>query len=264
MTRVSRVNRNNRRPPERDVPVVLLTSLSLVLLAAVAIYKFGFTSSSFDKFMPIRQVRVQGGLANLDPDSFKVALTPILQRSFFTLDLKELEKAVETTQWVESANVSRQWPDTVVIDLEEQQPVARWGKDNLLSERGAVFKKPSGLSNLSDLPVLSAPKGREKEVYDMMKVLNQMLSPKEEKVVSLSLSNRLAWTAELRGGLLIVFGSQDPISATVRAFTLLSQFGKERFSSMQKLDLRYPSGFAVTWKKDGQPQENASVADDAG
>ncbi len=251
MPRASRSSRNSRRP-QRSLPRVVFVSLGALfgLSACFLAFKLELVNPDLGRFFPIRKVRVQGELANLNPEVFQQSLAPLVVGGFFSVDIADIERMVESSAWVDSAKVNRQWPDTLVIEVSEQMPVARWGNDSLLSNQGIVFKKPSDLSDLSGLPLISAPKGREKQAYEMMLALNEALSPRHLNVISLELSNRLAWTAKLSDGLVIAYGKQDPVSATNRAFGLLAQLGKERSGTIRKLDLRYQSGFSLVLKSD--------------
>ena len=251
MPRATRTSRNSRRP-QRSLPkAVFIALFGLVgLFACFLVVKLELVNPDLGRFFPIRKVRVQGELANLNPELFQQTLSPLVGGGFFSVDIGAIERVVESSAWVDSARVYRQWPDTLVIEVSEQMPVARWGADSLLSNQGIVFKKPSDLSDLSGLPLLAAPKGREKQAYEMMVALNEALSARHLNITSLELSNRLAWTAKLSDGLVIAYGKQDPVLATARAFGLLAQLGKERSGSIRKLDLRYQSGFSLVLKSD--------------
>jgi cell division protein FtsQ len=67
-------------------------------------------------------------------------------------------------------------------------------------------------------------------------------------VSSLRISDRLAWTVILADGLEISIGNQDPLKALDRLLIILPGLGDQRLALLKKVDLRYPRGFAVTWK----------------
>jgi cell division protein FtsQ len=67
-------------------------------------------------------------------------------------------------------------------------------------------------------------------------------------VLWLELSDRLAWTAGLSDGLEIVYGNSEPLPATERLLAWLPSLGEHRAGALRRLDLRYPRGFAVTFK----------------
>ena len=197
--------------------------------------------------LPIEYVRVEGAVWYLEPSDLELAVMPHLQAGFFALDLKAIEAAVGSLPWIDYAEASRIWPDTVVVHVVEQTPVARWGTDGLLNFQGVSFIPPN-VGEFARLPLLAGPSGRELEMLGMLRALNGKLRARNLQIASLRLSPRLAWEARTENGMEIVFGSQDPLAATDRLLTLLPQLGEGRVATIKKLDLRYPNGFSVVWK----------------
>ena len=238
--------RTRPRPRRKRSPA--LPALMLLGIAGV----IGLAVLRFESLMPIRHVRIEGALANSDPEDFKKALSPWVRHSYFTVDLKALEQAIAAVPWVNTARISRIWPDTIIVEIDEQDPIARWGSDELLGANGEAFKRPAGGADFSGLPMLSGPRGRERQVLEMMAALNEKLTNRHTQVAALHLSSRLAWEARLSNGLEIAYGiaygNQDPLAAMDRALAWLPRLGEQRMAAIRKLDLRYSSGFAVIWK----------------
>jgi cell division protein FtsQ len=241
-----RGNRTSRRKPKR-LPVRLFLIPAAVAAVWLAWPHINVDTSRIRNALPVEYVRVEGSLWNLDPEEFRTVVMPHAQTGYFMLDLKVVEAAVSTLAWVDHVEAARIWPDTVVLRVVEQQPVARWGEHGLLNVRGASFT-PANAAAFTRLPQLAGPPGREKEVLGMMRALNLKLKARQLRVETLRLSKRLAWEAQLEGGMEIVYGNQDPLAATDRLLALLPQLGEERIASIRKLDLRYPNGFSVVWK----------------
>lgn len=202
-----------------------------------------------ERLMPIEFIRVEGELLNLDPEEFRRALLPRTEGGFLLADLDAIKTAVESDPWIERARTGRLWPNTLVVTIREQRPVARWGIDSLLNERGERFQ-PRNVAPFGDLPLLTGPAGQEKTVLATFRAMNAKLESRGVRVDSLQLSNRRAWVAELSGGVEVVFGHQDPLPALDRLLALLPQLGEERWPAIRKLDLRYPNGFAVVWRSE--------------
>lgn len=64
-------------------------------------------------------------------------------RNIFALDLGQMAETLEAEPWIEAATVRRRLPDAVVIEVEENQPVALVELDGLylVDERGRVFAR---------------------------------------------------------------------------------------------------------------------------
>lgn len=243
---MARGNRTPKRKPRRFPAGLWLVPLVAVALWA-AVPRIGMLGVRLTNALPVEYVRVEGPIWNLDAEEFRKAVLPHAQGGYFLIDLRAIEAAAGALAWVDRVEATRVWPDTVVLRVAEQIPIARWGEDGLLSERGVSFTPPNAAAFL-ELPLLSGPSGREQEVLGVLRALNDKLQSRRMRVETLRLSKRLAWEARLEGGMEIVFGNQDPLAAMDRLLALLPQLGEERIAAIRKLDLRYPNGFSVVWK----------------
>jgi len=214
---------------------------ALVLVAAK------LSQNRLETYLPMKYVRVEGSIWNLDMDAFEQTLAPYTHSGYFSTDMERIETEAKTFAWVDRVRVERLWPDTLVVRIEEQKPIARWDGDSLLNDRGERFTPPS-VADYQHLPRLSGPEGQEKLVLGTLRALNAKLERRNLRIVTLSLSKRRAWVARLENGVEIVFGHQDPLAALERTLSLLPRLGEDRIAAIQKLDLRYPNGFSVIWK----------------
>ena len=76
---------------------------------------------------PIAKVSVEGDLSYISQRAVQQRISPYLAASFFTIDLAGMRGQLEQMPWIAHAEVRRVWPDQVVIRLDEQPPIARWG-----------------------------------------------------------------------------------------------------------------------------------------
>lgn len=243
-----------RRPAPKPKPKRRKLPIFRVLLSLGVMAGLGFAATRIDlerikSALPIGYVRVEGPVWYLDDQQFAAALLPHAQRAYFLANLGDIEAAAKQFAWIDQVRAERIWPDTIVVQVVEQRPIARWNDDSLLNDRGEPFTPPDTAS-FGRLPHLAGPPGREKQVLGMMHSLDDKLQARWLRIDSLRLSKRLAWVARLDNGTEIVFGNQDPLPAVDRLLALLPRLGEERIASIQKLDLRYPNGFSVVWKPD--------------
>lgn len=240
---------NGRKPVRRRWLRRLLLGLGILGTLAFAVWRV-YVYFDFERLQhrpPIEYVRVEGAIWNLDAGALQAAVAPHARAGFFEVDLGAIEAEVRKFPWVQGATAERVWPNTVIVRIEEQQALARWGEDSLLNVRGERFA-PADVSGFEGLPLLEGPPGEEQRVLAMLHALNGKLEARRVQVVALSLSKRLAWVARTADGVEIVFGNQDPLAAMDRLLALLPQLGEERIARIQRLDLRYPNGFSVVWK----------------
>lgn len=224
----------------------LLTVLVLVLLAAAGVTV---------KRMPVRYVRVEGALRQVEPQALQAVLEPLLEGSYLLVDLNALETAVRDLPWVGEVSVKRYWPDTLVVKIQEQTPYARCGDGSFVSEKGVRFRAGTTVET-ANLPAIIGPVDYEKPMLAMLKTMNAKLTPLGRRIAVLHLSNRHAWTVKLEDGLVVVMGRQDALAAFERFLTLAGLLGEERLQAVQRVDLRYPNGFAVGMKPKPAAQRN--------
>jgi len=121
--------------------------------------------------------------------------------NFFTVDMTKVKTAVEEVSWVRKATVRRLWPDTLVVLIEEHRAAALWEDSRLVSVYGELFT-----ANLDEavedgpLPQLGGPDGTEREVMARFVELRELVEPLGLEPVPVTLSARIAWTAQLHDG----------------------------------------------------------------
>ena len=83
-----------------------------------------------------------------------------------SVDLDRIRKRVESTDWVDSAVVTRVWPDAIRVVVNEQVAAARWNDAGLLNARGELFIRNARFVP-PELPSLEGPEGSEGEVAQL-------------------------------------------------------------------------------------------------
>ncbi len=209
---------------------------------------------------PLRTLRVQGPLQRVDRAQLQTAVRPLAQRGFFAVDLAAVQRAVGKVAWVEHAEVRKQWPDVLEVRVVEYRPVARWGKAQVLSERGHLF--PLGTLRLPDgLPLLDGPEARVPEVARLFNAARGQLA-NVGGVRGVAIDLRGSWTVTLRDGTDIVLGRNDPQARLDRFAPFLAQLqAQDPRRHLARADLRYTNGFTLTWVKAEAPALPSPMTD---
>jgi cell division protein FtsQ len=205
------------------------------------------------RFPPIAYVRVQGDILNIDPNKLKQALLPAVHANFFALDIGEIEGVARAFPWVDAVQVKRLWPDGLEVKIAEHRPAARWGDKALLNQRGERFQ-PEEVEAFSSLPAVYGQSGMEAYLLGILKNLNGKIRDKGINIVSLDLSKRRAWVIKLSNGLEMHLGRQDPLAAMDRFLALADKMGEGKIERFQRVDLRYPNGFAAVFKPEAEDE----------
>jgi hypothetical protein len=118
---------------------------------------------AFSPWMRVTQVRTSGIVVS---DSYTVlaAQQVVAGRPMILLRTSQVEEALQEDPWVRRARVQRQWPDEVIIQIEERTPVA-WVETSGGWTRRDVdgVALPSPTTPGQDLPVIRLPEIAEDE-----------------------------------------------------------------------------------------------------
>ncbi|NHZ69619.1 MAG: FtsQ-type POTRA domain-containing protein [Thermotogales bacterium] len=206
---------------------------------------------------PVQSVHVEGEFRHLQRTDIQNEVVPLTNDGFFAMNVVMIQQQIQKLSWVDEVSVRRVWPDTLSIQVREQQPVAHWGARGFLNARSQVFEPRQPLE-LAQLPHFEGPQGYERRVLEMYIRMQAMLQPLKLGVGSLQLDARRTWRVQLSNGLMLEVGRSHPeqrIARFVRAYPAILAAGEGRVLSV---DLRYSNGFAVQWQK------RAKVARSAG
>ncbi|MCD5985308.1 MULTISPECIES: cell division protein FtsQ/DivIB [Pseudomonas] len=214
---------------------------------------------------PITRINVQGDLSYISQQAVQQRIAPFVASSFFKIDLAAMRTELEQMPWIAHAEVRRVWPDQVVIRLEEQLPVARWGDESLLNNQGQAFT-PRELSNYEHLPQLFGPQRAQQQVMQQYQVLSQMLRPMGFSIARLELRERGSWflttgAGSAGPGIELLLGRDHLVEKMRRFIAIYDKTLKDQITNIARIDLRYANGLAVGWREQAAPtSEKPAVA----
>lgn len=236
---------------QAHAPVDLLTKALYVgagLLLAYALLAWLVAHPVF----ALRHLDVRGDLRHVDEAQIRLLTSRNLRGNFFTVDLDRTRREFEKLVWVKEARVTRKWPDRLVMELKEHEPLAVWNDKQLVSITGEVFNATLN----QPLPSLSGLDGAGREVVDAYRKFSATLAPLGLTITDLSLSSRLAWrmktiSTQIPAGLKteprleLALGRKD---AEARLSRFAGQYKKvvaQLGAVPAYVDLRYADGFAL-------------------
>lgn len=193
-----------------------------------------------------RHLYISGDAGHVSDDRIAALAAPYLDARFFDVDIEALQDRLAALPWLAEVNVSRHWPDGVVVRITEHHPVALWGEDGVLAEDGRVFR-PGADARPQDLVRLDGPEASAERVQAQYRALADILSTSDVDIARLSLDARGSWTATLADGLELRLG-RDGTEARLRRFVEYALGRAEAHRALANagyVDLRYSDGFAV-------------------
>lgn len=204
---------------------------------------------------PLESVYFDTRLEHVREGDLREALDGRLNDGFWGLDVDGVRQALEALPWVDRAAVRRVWPGQLRVEIREHEAVAEWNDEALLSAGGDVFAAPEETWP-SGLPSLSGPEGREAEVAARYLELQRAVAGIGFNVERLGMDDRESWTAELDSGARIRLGRDDVADRLERFVAAYPGLVREREEEMARADLRYPNGFSVRWRDNGNNAPN--------
>lgn len=228
--------------------VAWLIALTLVVLPVIGVLEGWFAADRW----PVRYLQVEAEYAHVSAEQIRAAATTQLGKGFFALDLNDVRVAVARLPWVASVEARKRWPDTLILQVRERQPFARWGATRLIDRNGALFSVPGG-DALQGLPQLEGPDDALPQVVDFYTGLVHQLSGSGLVLAGVSLSPRGSWTLTLSNGAQILLGHKSIDARLARFLGVLPQLTAAHAAGFQHADLRYSNGFAVLWAANPAP-----------
>lgn len=200
--------------------------------------------------LPVQSVKISGEFVRVSRSDIERAVEPMLASGLVRIDLDALRRAALEVPGVREATVRRVWPDSLEIWVVERVAVARWGSGGYLEVDGTHFM-PVGGASAEVLPELSGPEGRHRRVLDLHIALARALEPLGMRIDATELSPRGVLYAKLHDGPRLVMRP----AAVGREFETyartLATVMAGRLHEVERVDFRYPTGFAVRMKADG-------------
>jgi cell division protein FtsQ len=238
-----------------DNPRLLnLTANALFGLALLLFAYSGLQMLLRSPLFPLKEVVVRGELKNANREEISNALDGI-GGNFFAADMGAVRGRLEQVGWVRGVEARRVWPDRIEVRLEEHVAFARWGDAGYVNSFGEPFAAAMDAEEKNALPLLAGPAGTEGEVARRYRRFAELLAPLGETPERVLLSPRHAWQLRLGTGLLVELGRDgpEPVEQRLERFvaaypSTLGQLGRAKY---ERVDLRYPNGFALRvtgWK----------------
>lgn len=215
------------------------------LLAAIVA---GVVKLRDPQLLPIRAVKIEGRLQHLDPRHLEQVATPLVSGGFFSVDLRAAERALVALPWVYRVSLRRRWPDTLLIEIEEQQPVAQWGDEALVNPYGETFRPEPGQFP-AGLPVLRGPEGKSRELLMELAAATERLAPLGIAVREMREDRRRAWQLVLDNGITLALGRESRVQRLERFAQIYDTVLAPRATEVVSVDLRYTNGLAVAWRQ---------------
>lgn len=195
---------------------------------------------------PLRQISIVGQPSQMSESALTSLLQDQLGRNLLSLDLAELQQRLLAESWIAAAELRREWPDRLYVQLQARQAVAYWGESALLDTEAQIFH-PTDLPEGKPWPRLYGAAHQAPELLNAYRLFSQPLSPLGLVIETLHWDDYGNRRFTLPSGITVELGSRDGLTRLQRFVTLYPDVLQPYLSELAVVDLRYPDGAALRW-----------------
>lgn len=190
---------------------------------------------------PLRSVQLGAAPQRVIAQEVLAVARDEVRGNFFTVDIERLRQSLEKLPWVRSVTIRREFPDRLVVRLEEHQALARWNGAALVNTYGEIFSAETG----QVLPDFIGQTGDSFEVAQRYVEFSRRLAALDLQVTQIALSPRHAWQLRLSNGMALELGREAMQQRLVRFVAAYPHSLARLAGPVRYVDMRYRNGFAV-------------------
>ena len=117
----------------------------------------------------------------------------------------------------------------------------------MITEQGVIFTPPQ-IEAFNNLTLVKGPEMQQIKVLEIMKGIKTALADQAMELVEFNINDRDAWKIKLSNNLEILLGHNEQLKKLQRFLRTLDVLKQDQVEQMALVDLRYPNGYAVSWK----------------
>jgi len=201
------------------------------------------TRTALDLGLGIAQVEIRG-LRHARAAAVQRVLGAKTKTPIFAFDPAAARTRLRDMGWIESATVSRRFPNTIYVDIRERQPFALWQhnkKLRLISRDGSVITTDR-LGRFRDLPLIVGPGAdtRAAEIVDLLMPYAAL----DQRIKAVTLVGERRWNLRFDNGVDVRLPEQD-VHAALKRLAALQKRHSILDRKLRAIDLRMPDRLIV-------------------
>jgi len=221
----------------------------LILFAVIAYFISGPLARLLER--PLKSVAVEGQFQYLPKQRAMELIEKEIDGDFIQLNLTKLKNELQQDPWVDKVFLSRRWPDTLVVKIAEQTPIARWDANGFLNQRGEIIRVED-ITKLSGLPWLQGNEINAREIMQQYQDLSTLLRSRGLEIAALKCDNKKSWRLTLKNDKEIAIGREEVMEKLRRFVTVYDKFLINVWADVKAIDVRYSNGVSVQWVEDSE------------
>lgn len=198
--------------------------------------------------LPISQIDVQGEIKFIKDTDLRPIIEKYTQTNLYLLNAAELEAELEAHPWIRAVTLRKAWPTQLIVQVEEERPVAFWGRERLMNQFGELFV--AELPSMQGVfPLLYSPEDKGRELGERFIQMREWLQGLPLEISELTEDERGSWRIKIKNGPEVLIGAEDQMRRVQRFRVGFQQELVGQLTNVRRVDLRYTNGFAVEWKQ---------------
>ena len=191
----------------------------------------------------VSEVILVGNLQYSNENLLSKKINNFIGKNIYDINLRELKKDIETDFWIESAQVTIEKPETLIVSIIEFEPIYIWNKTTYINKEGKQIKRNNTF--IKNLLKLNSKTSQPDDMYKLYIEAQNILSQININITEIGhdLNTLDIITTRYR-----FFVNFDDFERKLREFvSIYDQFlsKSKKIQGIKNIDLRYPTGFAV-------------------
>lgn len=243
--------------PTNTIPV--LTGGLLITVTILAVYWLSQLPSVTSGVWPVEKVSFAGKTYRIDREELIESLDLENNKGMLSIDLQSVRDKVLENPWVESVEVRKSWPDTLIFSLQEKQPLAILNQGYIFAN-GTVITTPVLQQDKDTLLVINIEqlenmdKQKLVSVTELLHSVEQRLATNSFSVSEIKIDRTNSWNIKTTSDITIKTGRKNQLQRLDRFLQVYVAI--ENKSQLSSVDLRYRNGLAVELKVNATSEES--------
>ena len=219
-----------------------MRSYLTVLLVSGLVFALGYGFLNLSN-RPVKTIIIQGNLSIDESILLKNRFESEFQGRILDFDLFKIVNSVKNElQWIHSISIDRDWPATLVLNVEKIAPIAKWSHGHYISWQGRVIRLESDRIGLPEFKVALSSPTKSMEVF---RDLTGKLKPYKLSILEISESALGEWAVKLSNGLNIQLGHDNLDKRLNKSLSVYNNLNLANQAHLQFIDARYIGGVAL-------------------